>query len=468
MFKEWYQHTHNVVESNDIPGLSAGISQNGVTLICEGFGWRDREEHLPVTAHTTFRLASITKTFTALAVMMLQESGKLSIEDPVLHWLPELKLPAEEPGEIVIRHLLNHTSGLPDLTLYYRMMVESLRQDSGYRKSERLPFHPARVQPVSTMEQFISLFNHSVREWYGPPGINYSYSNEGYMFLDEIIRRASGQSYTDFITSRIIYPLAMSDTSFTTSPQPTASELTKIYYITPKRKRSLPWRSHQETKAAGSWIHSGPVYGHGHLMSSATDMLRFAELFYNEGKSQGTALVRKDSIQAMIDGRLGLSVQKWKNGMTLVGHAGGQKGISSDLYIAVEAKIAAIALANRARAPVWDITLGGINAGLGEPLSNLPLPGTDNNLEPLREGLIGNYISDRWGRLRIDRNGGQLFGKLHGMKGLVIPKLSITISQPDQIVLGRFPAKLLLNGQGNVFGFALGPGHFFKKITSSS
>ncbi|NUU60490.1 serine hydrolase domain-containing protein [Paenibacillus agri] len=464
MLQEWERNTIAMLKKNDIPGLAAGLSRDGQTLMCGGYGWRDLEQQLPVTAHTTFGLASITKTFTALAIMMLQESGKLSIEDEVMKWLPELHLPPQYRNHIRIRHLLNHTAGLPDLTLYYRMMVPSLREDKPYRKSERLPFHPHRVTEVATMEQFIELFNATTKEGFGPPGINYSYSNEGYMFLDEIVSRSSGQSYIEYVTTRIIGPLGMENTLFGQSSRPVAPELTAIYHSYSVRNWSSPWRKSLQSRPAQSWIHSGPVYGHGHLLSSAADMLVFAELFYQEGVARGTRLVRKESIQKMISGRLGLSVQNWKNGQTLVGHAGGQKGMSSDLYIAVEAKVAAIALANTTRAPVWDVTLSGINATMNRPLFDLPLADEGAfNAAVIGSRLEGDYTSSRLGKLQIWSDNQQLFGKLKGIKGLVIPKLRISLQQHDKLMLGRFPARILLDEDGRVIGISLGPGYYFAR-----
>ena len=471
MLQEWENHIVSTIETHRIPGLASGISSNGKVIAAMGFGFRDQEQQLPATEHTTFGIASITKTVTALAIMMLQESGHLSVEDMVTKWLPEIKLPQQYESSIRIKHLLNHTSGIPNLTLYYRMMVNSLRQDNNYRKAERLPFNPFRVQQVISFDQFIELFNTSVYEWYGPPGINYSYSNEGYMLLDQIISRVSGLSYTEYVSSQILDPLGMIHTTFHHDDAAGVPELTSIYYSMPLRK----WRHVLKKKTiitrAKAWISSGCIYGHGHLHSSVSDMLAFGELFYQGGVSRGVRLVKSETIEEMITGKYGVSKQKWSNGLTLVGHSGGQKGISSDLYIAVEAKVAVVALANIAQAPVWDVTLSGVNAALGNHLFDLPIvrePFTESNAEALATKLIGDYLCPKIGKLRIYQDQGRLVAKIQGIKGLFIPKFNITVRGCDHLQLWKFPAGILFGEQEEVIGFALGPGYLFHLVSRHS
>ncbi|RXZ84879.1 class A beta-lactamase-related serine hydrolase [Paenibacillaceae bacterium] len=463
MWDEWERNIENSVATNNIPGLAAGVAKEGQVLIQQGYGFRDREHKLTATAHTTFGIASITKTFTALAIMMLQEEGRLSIDDPVTKWLPALRLPRQYANHIQIRHLLNHTSGLPNLALYYRMMVNSLRQDNEYRKSERLPFNPFRVEQISSMDQFIDLFNESVKEWFGPPGINYSYSNEGYMFLDEIVSRASGQPYIEYVMQRIVQPLGMSDTTFHFG-SPEIAEPSAVYYSYPHRDWRRPLHKENIIKRGESPISSGPVYGHGHLLSSAADLLTFSELFYEGGTARGVRLVSSQAIHEMIRGKLGLSTQKWHNGMTLVGHSGGQKGISSDIYIAVEAKVAAVAIANIARAPVWDVTLNGVNAALGRPLFDLPVerkPVLDTEL--LTERIVGEYSCPRIGKVHIDSKQSGLVAKVKGMKGLILPKFAVQVDENASLRLGRFPAAIIFNESKEVLGFSIGPGYYFTR-----
>src|SRR5262249_14390446 len=154
----------------------------------EAYGKANFELDVPNTVDTKFRLGSITKQFTAMALMILAEGGKLGIDDPVSKHL-ENAPPAWD--KITIRHLLTHTSGIPSYTGFPQMMSRTVR----------LP---------ASVDEIIATFRDKSLEF--EPGEKFTYSNSGYIVLGKIIERASGQDYASFVRQNIFQPLEMNDT----------------------------------------------------------------------------------------------------------------------------------------------------------------------------------------------------------------------------------------------------------------
>ena len=152
-----------------------------------GYGMANLEHDMPNTLQTVFRLASLTKPFTAAAVLQLQEQGLLDVNDTVDHYLPDYP----HGGEITINQLLNHTSGTPD--------YEFLRPSMTFR------------DPVS-LDELIDIFADLPLDF--PPGSQWNYSNSGYAVLTAIIETVSGQNYADYLVQHIFRPLGMDSTGY--------------------------------------------------------------------------------------------------------------------------------------------------------------------------------------------------------------------------------------------------------------
>jgi CubicO group peptidase (beta-lactamase class C family) len=172
--------------TGDVPGASVLVLRDGQPLVRAGYGLADLETHTPATATTNYRLASVTKQFTAASILLLAEDGKLKLSDPVRKWLPSLPKAAEP---ITIRHLLTHTSGLID---YEDVIPDSFKAQ----------LHDADV--LKLLESQDRLYFH--------PGGDYRYSNSGYSLLALIVERASGRTFATFLRERIFQPLGMNDT----------------------------------------------------------------------------------------------------------------------------------------------------------------------------------------------------------------------------------------------------------------
>jgi CubicO group peptidase (beta-lactamase class C family) len=162
------------------------VARDGKIIVSKGYGLADAGHGTPNTAQTRFRLASITKQFTAAAIMILQARGKLSIQDAICAHLPDCP---DAWRDVTIQHLLTHTSGIPNYTDF-----------AGYE--------PSQMQPA-TPDQLIARFRDQPLVY--TPGTTYSYENSDYVLLGRIIEQVSGQPYADFLRDTIFTPLQMRD-----------------------------------------------------------------------------------------------------------------------------------------------------------------------------------------------------------------------------------------------------------------
>jgi len=167
----------------EAPGASVLVMHNQSSIVRCCYGYAELESHRQVTPATNFRLASVTKQFTAAAVLLLAQDGRLTLDDPVRKWLPSL--PDAARG-VTIRQLLSHTSGLID----YEHLI------------------PARTTQQLHDEDVLRLIEAQNRTYF-PPGTAYRYSNGGYALLAVIVARASGARFASFLQERIFVPLGM-------------------------------------------------------------------------------------------------------------------------------------------------------------------------------------------------------------------------------------------------------------------
>jgi CubicO group peptidase (beta-lactamase class C family) len=170
-----------------LAGLSIAVARDGQVLYAQGYGYRNVAKRLPATTHTIYNIASMTKQFTAACVMLLDQEGKLSVDDPISKFLPGFP----HGDEITIRELLNHTSGLAD---YLDLMD---------------PNHLSIPGIVATVEKAPLRFK---------PGTRYEYSNSNYVLAGVIVGKAAKMPFDEFLTTRIIRPLGLHSTSIGTTP----------------------------------------------------------------------------------------------------------------------------------------------------------------------------------------------------------------------------------------------------------
>jgi CubicO group peptidase (beta-lactamase class C family) len=169
-----------------VPGASVLVVRDGVPVFRRAFGFANLEARASATPATNYRLASMTKQFTAASILLLAEDGRLTLDDPVRKWLPSLPAAA---NDITLKHLLTHTAGLID---YEDLMAEGTTQQ----------LHDADVLRLLEAEN----------RTYFAPGTQYRYSNSGYSLLALIVGRCSGKDFATFLHERIFTPLQMQNT----------------------------------------------------------------------------------------------------------------------------------------------------------------------------------------------------------------------------------------------------------------
>ena len=169
-----------------VPGVSVLVLRNGKAVVRRSYGFADLERRTAATPQTNYRLASVTKQFTAASVLLLAQQGKLSISDRLKRWLPSLPSALDS---VTIKHLLTHTSGIVD--------YEDLIPDSA----------TAQVHDLDVLHLL-----ESKDSTYFKPGTNYRYSNSGYALLALVVERASGKRFAAFLHDRIFAPLGMNNT----------------------------------------------------------------------------------------------------------------------------------------------------------------------------------------------------------------------------------------------------------------
>jgi len=163
-----------------IPGMALAVVKNGQVVLAKGYGFANIEHQVPVTTHSIFQSGSIGKQFTAAAIVLLEEHGKLRLDDKVARHLPRTKA---SWGSITLRHLLTHTSGIPE----YEDEVDDRRDYSEHQLTELVGLLSRR----------------------SPPGHKFEYSNSGYLLLGVIIRTITGKFHADYIRENIFEPLGM-------------------------------------------------------------------------------------------------------------------------------------------------------------------------------------------------------------------------------------------------------------------
>jgi CubicO group peptidase (beta-lactamase class C family) len=235
-----------------VPGASVLVVRNGAPVIRAVYGFSDLEAHIAATPATNYRLASVTKQFTAASILLLAQDGRLQLDDRVRKWLPALPEVAEP---ITIRHLLTHTSGLID----YEDVIppEMTRQ-----------LHDADVLEILQTQN----------RTYFAPGTSYRYSNSGYALLALIVGRASGLSFASFLRSRIFLPLGMNDT---------------VAYE--EGVSTVARRAYGYSETNGAWVRTdqsqtSAVLGDGGIYSSIDDLEKWDAALYDERLLRASSL----------------------------------------------------------------------------------------------------------------------------------------------------------------------------------
>ncbi len=364
-------------------GLAVGVVGDGRLEFFHGHGLADVASNTPITEDTAFRIASITKTFTAMAVMQLWEGGLVDLDAPANDYLRAYKLVPAEAGfrPATPRHLLTHTAGIPDV----RRVSDLLR--AGFTPSDGRP-------PLHSVEFGDSL--PSLAEYYRgglrvvvEPGSAFAYSNHGYATLGQIVEDVSGMPLARYVRERIFEPLGMADSDLVRSDR-IASRLATGYALGRHGPKPVPDRD---------WI--GP--GAGGIYSTPRDLARFVAALLGDGANEHGRVLEPATLATMFqphyqpDARLpGMGLGFFRAdaaGHRLLFHDGILPGFNSELLVAPDDGIGVMGLTNgSAGAFAWlSVELG----RLVRDMLDVPEDSVRNDVPHHPEvwaGLCGRYV----------------------------------------------------------------------------
>lgn len=301
----------------DSPGLSLVVARGDSVIHAYTAGSANLELGVPITAESVFQVASVSKQFTALSILLLEQRGQLSIEDPVRKYLPEFP---EYGAPLRIRHLLNHTGGLRD--------VYALHQALAAPGDDNGPWNDILVRRLAAQ-----------RGLNFAPGTDFQYNNGGYVLLATIVQRVAGLSLQDFLAANIFQPLGMAHTRLDDDPQRLVP-----HRVTGYSRAGDTWRrAREEIILPGSGGNSG-------ILSTAADLLRWEQNF-SHGKVGGRELLAKMATPAELANgtKLPYGLGVWvmnDRGLQTVQHGGGAPGFSTQTIYYPEHRLAIVVLAN--------------------------------------------------------------------------------------------------------------------------
>ena len=188
LVKAFETYAVRLLERHGTPGAAVAASRNGAVVYARGFGSADVEQRVPADPGTVFGIASVTKSFTAAAIMRLADTGQLSVDDPVLEYLPEFRMPRGDAAAARIHHLLTHTPGFPPLPSRWYAFGPSARDDPD---GETPPVSVDARAPIETPEDLMAYLAGGDWTPLGPPGAQFSYCNEGCALLGAIVARTN-------------------------------------------------------------------------------------------------------------------------------------------------------------------------------------------------------------------------------------------------------------------------------------
>jgi CubicO group peptidase (beta-lactamase class C family) len=282
------------------------VEKDGKFLINEGYGSADLEWKIPNSPTVKFRLGSVTKQFTAASILLLEERGKLKVEDPVSKYMPDAPAAWEK---ITIYNLLTHTSGIPNFTSFPE-----------YGPTEWKDTNPTEL---------VARFRDKPLDF--EPGSKFSYSNSGYVLLGYLLEKISGQTYGEFLQQNIFTPLGMADSGMDST--------TAI----------LPQRAQGYQPSANGIRHAGYTsmtipFSAGALYSTTGDLLKWEQGLFG-GKVLSPASLTKMTTPFKDDYAFGLFVRT-NDGHKLITHGGGIEGFNTSLNFYPDDKLVVIVLGN--------------------------------------------------------------------------------------------------------------------------
>jgi CubicO group peptidase (beta-lactamase class C family) len=350
-----------VMKSYELTGLAIGIVKDNEIVYAKGFGVKNIETKEPITTKSLFHMASVSKPFSATAIMQLVEQGKVSLDDPIVKYLPYFKLDDERYKEITIRQMLGHISGMPDVSNYHWDKPE---YDGG------------------ALERYVrSLADEKL---IAEPGERFSYSNMAFEVLGDLIAKVSGMSFEDYVKKNILDPLEMHESTFL--KKKVSPKLATTPHVMKLKTVVSDIYPYHRAHAPSSTLHSNVL-----------EMCNWAIANMNKGAFKGTKILKPESYDILWEpaklnngetGRAGLSwfIRTYREIKT-VSHGGGDVGYRTYLIMMPEKSTATVVLSNCDFAPTGEITIAALFTIMG--LEPPPIPKT-----PIR-AIISKTIAEK-------------------------------------------------------------------------
>ncbi len=309
-----------------IPDFSGVVlfADSGNIIYHQAFGYRDFETKSPVETSDIFELASVSKQFTAMAIMLLKQEGKLNFDDPIEKYLPDVNYKG-----IAIRHLLNHTSGLPD----YQAVMDKYWDKSKVASNPDILQYLKKYNPPKKFE----------------PGEKYEYSNTGYVFLGSIVEAASGVDFVKYCSEGIFEPLEMTSTAIRSNIEKLdIQNLAYGHIYVPEKERYVRADSFPSSNYT-IWL--GARKGPGRVSSTAEDLLKWDQALYTDRLTSGANLTEAFAPATLNDGTLshygfGWEIIENSSAGNVVWHNGDNPGYKTIIVRYIDAKKTLIMLNN--------------------------------------------------------------------------------------------------------------------------
>ena len=364
--------------NRDSPGCGVGVSRNGAVIWEQGYGMASLERKVPITSSTVFPLASITKAFTAMSVLLAAERGLLSLDDDVSKYIPDW---SDREHHVTIRHLVTHTSGLRDAYL-----LQGWAPNNG-----------------NSTDAFIKILSRQ-RGLNSVPGAEYVYNNGGYLLLGRILERASGQTLGAFADANIFRPLGMTSA-----------------YFNGDSVRSAPDHASGYSPQASAWRllpESSGYAGNAGMMSSVRDLLRWANNFADARVGTPALLGRMQTATVLTGGQttqsgMGFAIGSYRGARTFR-TSGGDMGVATELVLYPDQKLAVAVLCNMdsvvmgglATVNVTDLTNGVADMFFDDVLEPRQAPGasapaTASAAPPAPVNLSADELASKTGLYRV-------------------------------------------------------------------
>ena len=347
------------LRNGPVAGLSIAVVKGRDTIVMKGYGLADVENDIPATPQTVYRIGSITKQFTSAAVMQLVEQGKVNLDDDITKYFPGF---ATHGQRILVRHLMNHTSGIPsytDIRNFGRVITLDLPHDSLI----------ALVQADSLMFA---------------PGSGFYYNNTGYYMLGMLIEKVTNQKYGDYLAAHLFQPLGLTSTRYCATA-PIIKRRAQGYGVDSSR-----------TLVNASYISMDLPFAAGSLCSTVGDLVKWENALFSGKVVSASSLAQMTTPAKLTSSRpmpygFGLApdtVGKHR----VIGHGGGINGFISQEEYYPDDSLTVVVLANTSPAPSGGIARNAARLVFGLPLISRPTVPTEIALDSVKRArYVGRY-----------------------------------------------------------------------------